>query len=151
MLAGLLAAAGTTVGLVGTGYAQGAHPLSAMHGRAGEGAAKDPAAMEARFDKMLAEMVPDATAAQKARLKTIAGGVHGDLGSVHARFEESHRRLHDLLLRPTIDRAALEALRAEQLRQIDSVSRHLVGALADAAEVLTPEQRARFAAAHKRR
>jgi Spy/CpxP family protein refolding chaperone len=43
-----------------------------------------------------------------------------------------------------VDRAALETLRVEQMHQMDMVSKRVVTALADAAEVMTPEQRVRF-------
>ena len=49
--------------------------------------------------------------------------------------------MHKLLTASTIDRAALEKVRAERLAEADRVSRELVNALADVAEVLTPEQR----------
>jgi Spy/CpxP family protein refolding chaperone len=45
------------------------------------------------------------------------------------------------LTQPSIDRAALEALRAEQLALADAASKRFIQALGDAAEVLTPEQR----------
>ncbi|MDB5700143.1 MAG: hypothetical protein JWL66_342 [Sphingomonadales bacterium] len=107
--------------------------------------------MEAHFDKMLAEVLPDGTPEQKTRLKALARTVHADLGGVHAQFRQVHERAHAMLLRPIVDRAGLEALRVEQLHQIDVVSRRLVGALADMAEVLTPEQRVRLAAHLKER
>ena len=46
---------------------------------------------------------------------------------------------------PTIDRAAMERLRAEQVALADSVSKRITQAFADAAEVLTPEQRQKVA------
>ena len=46
--------------------------------------------------------------------------------------------------RDTIDRAALEQLRAERLADAELISKSLVGALADMAEVLSPEQREAF-------
>ena len=46
------------------------------------------------------------------------------------------------LSKPTIDRVALEQLRTEGIELADTASTRLVEALADAAEVLTPEQRA---------
>jgi protein CpxP len=147
MLSGLLAAIGATACLAGAGLAQEGHTRHGMHGMAEHSRATDPAAMDRHLDKIL----PDGTPAQKARLNALAGAVHADVGAIHAQFQEAHRRTHDLLLGPTIDRAALESLRVEQLRQIDGLSKHLFGALADAAEVLTPEQRARLAAGHKGR
>jgi Spy/CpxP family protein refolding chaperone len=50
-----------------------------------------------------------------------------------------------LLLAPEIDRAAMEALRSEQMDQADAISRALVTKLADVANVLTPEQRSEVA------
>ena len=46
-----------------------------------------------------------------------------------------------LLTQPTVDRSAIEALRAEQLSLADAASKRFAQALGDAAEVLTPEQR----------
>jgi protein CpxP len=47
----------------------------------------------------------------------------------------------ELLTQQTIDRAALEKLRADQIALHDAASRRLIQAIGDAAEVLTPEQR----------
>jgi Spy/CpxP family protein refolding chaperone len=46
-----------------------------------------------------------------------------------------------LLTQPTVDRAAIEALRAEQLSLADAASKRFAQAVGDAAEALTPEQR----------
>ena len=46
-----------------------------------------------------------------------------------------------LLTQPSVDRAAIEAFRAEQIALADAASKRIAQALADAAEVLTPEQR----------
>ena len=145
MLAGMLAVTAGTAGVAGAGWAQGGQALHGMHGRGGM-MAMDPAAMNAHFDKMIAVVLPDASADQKARLKTIATALHTDIGAVHAQFPQVHQRAHALLLQANVDRAGLEALRAGEMRQLDLASRRITQALADAAEVLTPAQRARFAA-----
>jgi periplasmic protein CpxP/Spy len=153
MLAAVLAVTAGTAGLAGAAWAQGAQAVHGTHGMHGHGsmAAMDPAAMDAHFDEMVASLLPDGTAEQKARLKTIAKAVHADIGAVHAQFPQAHQRAHDLLLRPNIDRAGLEALRVDEMRQLDLASKRITQALADAAEVLTPEQRDRFAAHLKAR
>ncbi len=46
-----------------------------------------------------------------------------------------------MLTQTTIDRGAMEKLRAEQIALADTVSKRVVQALGDAAEVLSPEQR----------
>jgi Spy/CpxP family protein refolding chaperone len=149
MLAGLLAVAVGAAGVAGSGLAQGGQAVRAMHG--GHDQMTGPAAMDAHFDKMFAEMLPDATPEQKTRLKAIVGAVHADIGATHGQFRQAHQRAHDLLLAPAVDRAGLERLRVEQVRQVDIVSSRLVKAFADAAEILTPEQRIRLAAQMKAR
>jgi len=153
MLAGMLAFTAGAAGLAGAGMAQSGHGMATMHMMHGmHGGAMDPAAMDAHVDAMLKEMVPDATPDQAARLKAAMKAIHGDMGAVHAQFEQTHQRIHAVLLQPVIDRAALEKVRAEQIRQIDVISRQMVDKMADAAEVLSPAQRAGIAAklkAHK--
>ena len=147
MFAGL---AGLVAGAAGVGAAgSAAHEAvaTAMHGMGGHDMAKmDPAAMDAHLDAHLAKMVPDATPEQTARLKALARAVHADLGAIHAQMETTHKGAHALLLAPTIDRAGLEKLRVEQLRVFDQRSKHMLASIEEAAAVLTPEQRQRFAA-----
>jgi protein CpxP len=148
MLAGALVLTAGVAGLAGVAVAEHGPMLQVMHGMPGHGdmMSSDPAAMNAHFDKMIDAMLPDGTPEQKARLKAIAQGVHADLGAVHAQFGQAHKRIHDILLQPVVDRAALETLRVEQMHQMDVTSKRIVTALADAAEVMTPEQRVRFGA-----
>ena len=54
-------------------------------------------------------------------------------------------QFHEVMLAPAIDRTRLESLRAGQIRSLDDASKGLVTAFGDAAEVLSPEQRAAFA------
>jgi Spy/CpxP family protein refolding chaperone len=70
---------------------------------------------------------------------------------MHGGMEQAHAELHGLLTAPTIDRAALERLRARHIAEIDQASRTMVSAMADAAEVLTPALRARLRAAMETR
>lgn len=143
MLAGLLAAMAGTAAIAGAGLAS-AGP--ALHGLHAHSAIADPAAVDAHVDKLFTQILPDGTPTQRAQLKVIAQSVHTDLGTLHAQFRTTHQRAHILLLKPTVDRAGLEALRQAQMQQADLVSRRIVRGLADAAEVLTPSQRVRLAA-----
>jgi len=87
----------------------------------------------------------DATEDQKKRLTDIATAAARDLLPMRARMREARREARQLLAAPTVDRDALEALRASQMANADAASRRLAQAIADAAEVLTPEQRAKLA------
>lgn len=87
----------------------------------------------------------DLSADQKTKLTAIAKAAATDLQPVHQQLREAHEKALALFRQPTIDRNAVEALRAEQLARADAASKRLTQALADAAEVLTPEQRAKMA------
>ena len=56
-------------------------------------------------------------------------------------MHDARRQAVELLSHDTVDRAALEALRADQLKLAEQASRRFTQALADVADVLTPEQR----------
>lgn len=86
-----------------------------------------------------------ATTAQEGKIHDILAANFANIGD-HAKDHDALRqRVLDLLRGPTIDRAAVEALRVEQITALDARSKQIVGAVLDAAEQLTPEQRAKLA------
>ena len=87
----------------------------------------------------------DATPEQKQRLTTIAVAMVKDLTPAHEKMRSAHARAVELLRAPKTDRAALEAMRAEHLALADDASKRMAQGLADAADVLTPQQRAKLA------
>jgi Spy/CpxP family protein refolding chaperone len=87
-----------------------------------------------------------ATPAQKTKLTEIAKATVKDLFPLREKMIASRRQAIELLRQPTIDREAIEKLRAEKIQHIDILSRRLAKAIGDAAEVLTPEQRKDLAA-----
>jgi Spy/CpxP family protein refolding chaperone len=129
-------------GAVGTSFAVGGPALHGHHGHM----AMNPAAMDAHIDKMVEQCAADASADQKARLSSIARTAVADLRPAHEQLREGHARAHELLVAPVIDRAALEQLRAAQMQRMDAISRRLLAAVEDGADVLTPEQRTKCAA-----
>jgi periplasmic protein CpxP/Spy len=139
MAAALLAA----VGAAGVSYAGEGHGFG-MHGGRGMHGAMDAESMAKHVDKMIERIAPDATPQQKARLAEISKAAFADLKPLHMQFRDGHKRLHELLMAPTIDRVALERVRAEQMQHADAMSKRVLAAVEDAAEVLTPEQRLRF-------
>lgn len=108
---------------------------------------------EAQLDRMLGHLYLeiDATEEQKRRLAPIVKDAARELQPLHEKFHAARRQAIELLTRDRIDPAAIESLRAEHLRLADDASRRLTRALADAAEVLTPEQRKELAARFGRR
>lgn len=146
LLAGAIAAAAGALSIAGASFADdiadlhghraGGHPFGGHHGPA------DPAAMAKHIDQMFDKVIPGGTPEQKEKVSAIARAALNDVTPAHERFQAAHARAHELLTAPVIDRAALEQLRAEQMRQMDLVSLRLVLAVEDAAEALTPEQRA---------
>jgi Spy/CpxP family protein refolding chaperone len=101
------------------------------------------AMMGAHIAKMLAAV--DATPDQKQRIQAILGGAMRSMSAMHEGLKGAHGELHRLLTAPVIDRGALEQLRAARIADLDRASRAMVSAMADAAEVLSPEQRAKLA------
>jgi len=93
----------------------------------------------------------DATAEQEDRIWAILDDTRAELRPVMREFRDTRKEVMELLAAPTIDRAAIEALRAERIAAIDEASKKLTAATIDAAEVLTPEQRTKFAEQLKER
>lgn len=83
----------------------------------------------------------DATDEQTARITTLVTAVAKNMKPLRGEFRSAGEELQKLLVSNTIDRTALEAVRAERLAEADRVSKELMTALADVAEILTPEQR----------
>jgi len=143
------------LGLVGAGLAGGLGFKAFAH-RGGHGRGPlDPAQIDARIERMLKHLYVeiDATDAQQQRLAPIVKQAAADLLPTRDRMRAARREAIGLLTGESIDRAAIERLRAEQLQLAESGSKRLAAAIADAAEVLTPEQRQRIAERieHRRR
>jgi protein CpxP len=120
-----------------------AHTGGAGHGM-GHGKASGHMAehFQLHVRQVLAEV--DATAEQQARINTIVEAAAADLRSLHQQHSGAMAEMHVLFTAPVIDRAQLEQLRARHVAALDGASQRCATALADAAEVLTPEQRARL-------
>jgi Spy/CpxP family protein refolding chaperone len=111
------------------------------------GAPLDPARVDEHLDRMLKHLYVeiDATDAQRQQLAPIVKSAARDLLPVRAKMHEARRQAVELLSREHVDRAALEALRADQLRLVEQASVRLTQTLADVADILTPEQRKQLA------
>jgi protein CpxP len=88
----------------------------------------------------------DATAEQKTQVTQILQSAATDVHALVGQHVSARKQLQEILSASTIDRARLEAVRMEELRFADEASKRIVQGVADAAEVLTPEQRTALAA-----
>jgi len=154
------AAITTLIGSIAAGvgfkvFAQGGH--GGWHRGGFMSGPMDPAQVDERLDRMLKHLYVeiDATEAQKQKLAPIVKAAAKDLLPLRGRMSEARRKGVELLAAERIDRAAIEALRAEQVQAAEAATRRMSAALLDVAEVLTPEQRkdlaARFDKRHQRR
>jgi Spy/CpxP family protein refolding chaperone len=107
----------------------------------------DPARVDEHLDRMLKHLYVeiDATDEQKQRLAPIVKQAVKDLLPLREKMQGARKQALELLTGDAIDRAAVEALRAEQVQLAEQASRRIAQALADAAEVLTPAQRKELA------
>ncbi len=131
----------------------GGHHHGHHHHGWGRGGAVDPQRMAARVDRMVDRVLSQvgASDAQKQKVASIAKGAMTELAAMRDKMRAARRQGMDLLAAPTIDRAAIERMRAERLQDIDALSRRMSTAMADAAEVLDAEQRAKLKAGLERR
>jgi Spy/CpxP family protein refolding chaperone len=109
----------------------------------GMGGRFDPAQAEDRADRMVRHLAIeiDATSQQQDKLRAIAKAAAKDLVPMREKAVAARERAHTLLTQPSIDRAAIESFRGDQIALADAASKRIAQALTDAAEVLTPEQR----------
>jgi Spy/CpxP family protein refolding chaperone len=133
-------------GMGGEGHA-GAHGHHGHGAHRGGPGAMSPERMEARIDRMAERLIRsvEGTPEQREKVSAIAKAAAKDMRELRKQGGDLRRQGVDLLKAPSIDRAAIEALRSQQMAVADSVSRRMSAALADTAEVLTPEQRAKLA------
>lgn len=108
----------------------------------------DPAEMAERADKGIRHLAIEinATAEQQEKLRAIVKSAITDLAPLRDQGRQARERGLALLTGPNVDRTAIETFRAEQIAKAEAASKRLTQALADAAEVLSPEQRQQIAA-----
>lgn len=145
ILAGLAATVIGALSLAGISYADNGGTWRGHHGGMGMHDALDPAQMDRHVDDMVNHLVADGTSEQKAKIAAIAKAALTDLQPLREKHHAAHEQAIKLLTARSIDRAALERLRADELQLADQLSRRLTQAFADSAEVMTPEQRAKLA------
>jgi Spy/CpxP family protein refolding chaperone len=137
-----LAAAAAPSGLLA--HTRHGHGFFGRGGHGHDGQAWSEAHVEKGVRRVLDEV--DASDEQIEAVTAIVSSTAADLRALHD-AEKGHRDVWREAL-VAADRATLEAQRAEAMLALEAASERVVAALADAAEVLTPEQRQRLAEAH---
>jgi Spy/CpxP family protein refolding chaperone len=141
-------AAGIAGSMLSTAFGQGYswHRIS-WHDRGLFGGSLTPAQLDDRIDRMTKHMAIelDATQDQQVKLANIAKAAVADLRPLREKAQAARTQAVALLTAPTIDRTAIERLRAEQVGLAETASKRIAQALADAADVLSPEQRRKVA------
>lgn len=95
--------------------------------------------MEYRIEQALTDVGADT--AQKDKIKTIVNTTMDEIRPDRGERKEMREQVIKLLEAPTIDRTAIETLRAKHMAEMDAKSKTVAKAIGDAAEVLTPDQR----------
>jgi len=140
--------AGLTGNLLPAAFGQGlAWQHFGMRGGGPFGGPFSPAQIDDRIERMTKHMAIelDATNDQQAKIATIAKAAVADLRAMREKAQAARAQGITLLTAPTIDRTAIERLRTEQMGLAETASKRIAQALADAAEVLNPDQRRKVA------
>jgi Spy/CpxP family protein refolding chaperone len=109
----------------------------------------DPARAE-RHAAVFADHIADkaeATTEQREKLVAVAKAAAKDIAPLRQKMQDARKQGGEVLSEPTVDRARIEQLRTEQVANVEAISKRMTQALADAADVLTPDQRKKLAEA----
>jgi protein CpxP len=141
-VAGLVIAVALVGGVAGS-LATQAFGQAPWHTAAFMGGPIDPARLDQNIDRMTRHFAVevDATVEQQAKLAVIAKAAAKDLMPLREQAQHARQEGLDLLAAPTIDRDAIERVRAAQIQLADQASKRIAQAIGDAGDVLTPEQR----------
>ena len=111
------------------------------------GGTMDAAQIDERAERMLKHLAVEinATPEQQQKLAPIVKAAIRDLQPLRTQMQATRKQAMEIMSAEQIDRGAIERLRVEKLQTADALSKRMTQALADAAEVLTPAQRAELA------
>jgi protein CpxP len=141
--------AGLTGKMLSTAFGQGFawHQGGFMGGIGPMGGPLSPAQLDDRIDRATKHMAIelDASPDQQAKIAGIAKAAVNDLRPLHEKAQAARSQAITLLTAPTLDRSAIESLRADQIALAETASKRIAQAVADASEVLNPDQRRKIA------
>jgi len=88
---------------------------------------------------------------QKQKASAILKQAAADVLPMRDQHRAVFAQVRDIIAAPTVDRGKLETLRLSQVQAGDALTRRVTQALADVADVLTPEQRVQLSQMMDRR
>ena len=99
------------------------------------------------FGGMLKRMLErvNATPEQRTQIDQIMKSAATDMRAQHEAGRALREQAMTLFAQPTVDAAAVEALRQKQLAMHDAASKRMMNAMIDISRVLTPDQRKQMA------
>ena len=116
--------------------------LAFAHQGGGHGGHMGKQSAEMHLDHLAAVLTKvGASETQKSQIAELMRPAFAEMKSVHDAHSAAFGQFHELLFAPSLDRGKMESLRAEQIRSFDEATRRVTSAFADAAEVLSPDQR----------
>ena len=136
----------TTIGAITHAASGHFGPFAGMHGEFNP----EMASKHLRKDVNWVLDDTDASNDQKAKVNDIMQAALQDLLPLHQQIADAHKQVAQLMSQATIDRAALEQVRVNQMALMDTASKRLTQAIEDAGDVLTPAQRQKLIAEHQR-
>lgn len=141
-MAALIGIGAVTAQSAGGGEGWGMHRMMGDNGKGGRHGG-----MGGFMGHRLSGVLEDAGASQEQidKIKTIVEQARTDMEPLRDGMRESRGELMTLLSAPTVDTAAIEKLRSERVASMDEASKKAVASFVEAANVLTPEQRAKLA------
>jgi Spy/CpxP family protein refolding chaperone len=141
-------------GLMGTLIAGGVGAFAQHHPHSGfwkagcsqKHAMRDPGVMKERADFMVEYTLSriDASEEQRTRVKSVVQAAIEDLLQLREEHRNNRKEMINALIEPSVDRAELDRIRGAEMALMERGSKRVVTALADTADVLTPEQRAQL-------
>jgi Spy/CpxP family protein refolding chaperone len=144
--------AGLTGKMLTTAFGQGMawhpwHDGGFMGGMGPMAGPLTPAQIDDRIDRITKHIAIelDATPDQQTKIAAIAKAAVHDVLPLREKVHAARGQALALLTAPTIDRSAIERLRAEQIELAETASKRIAQAVADASEVLNPDQRRKIA------
>lgn len=137
---------GYAIVLLGTGFALGATSLASAGAMAWHAGWHHHGPRVGMIQHVVHNALENvgATVTQEDKIHDIIATTYTDLDKSGADHQAMRKQILELMKAPTLDKAAIEKVRADKIAEMDAKSKKITAALIDAAGQLTPEQRTKL-------